>query len=37
MTQFALDTATQLTQTADTRVRSSGGEVYWNSQSAFGG
>ena len=37
MTQFALDTATQLTQTSDTTVRSSGGQVYWNFQSAFGG
>ena len=37
MTQFALDTATKLTQISDTYVRSQGSEVYWNFQSAFGG
>lgn len=37
MTQFALDTATELSSISDTRARSAGGEVYWNFQSAFGG
>jgi len=37
MTQFALDTATKLTSVSDTCVRSDGGEMYWNFQSAFGG
>lgn len=37
MTQFALDQATQIASVSDTRVRSDGGEMYWNFQSAFGG
>lgn len=41
MTQFALDTATQLTSIAAnasaTHVQSAGGDMYWNFQSAFGG
>lgn len=37
MTQFGLDIATQTTGVSDTQVRSPGGEMYWNFQSAFGG
>ncbi|MEO1222456.1 MAG: thioesterase family protein [Pseudomonadota bacterium] len=37
MTEFALDTATQLSSISATKVRSSGGQMYWNFQSAFGG
>lgn len=37
MTPFALDTATELTDVSDTHVRSAGGAMYWNFQSAFGG
>jgi acyl-CoA thioesterase len=37
MTQFSLDTATELSSISSNHVRSCGGEVYWNFQSAFGG
>ena len=37
MTEFSLDTATQLEKLSDTRLKSSAGEAYWNFTSAFGG
>ncbi|WP_298303961.1 thioesterase family protein [uncultured Erythrobacter sp.] len=37
MTEFALDSATQLESVSDRHLRSTGGEMYWNFQSAFGG
>lgn len=37
MPDFALDTATQLETLSETRLRSAGGEAYWNFTSAFGG
>lgn len=37
MTDYPLDTATLLTSISDKRLRATGGEVYWNFQSAFGG
>jgi len=37
MTEFPLDKATALTAMTGSRLRSTGGEVYWNFQSAFGG
>lgn len=37
MTDYPLDTATQLESLSDTRLKSAGGEAYWNFTSAFGG
>ena len=37
MTDFPLDTATELEAISDTRLKSSAGEAYWNCTSAFGG
>ena len=37
MTDYPLDTATQLESLSDTRLKFAGGEAYWNFTSAFGG
>jgi len=37
MTAYPLDTATQLETLSDTRLKSAGGEAYWNFTSALGG
>ena len=37
MSDYSLDTATALSQTAEMQFQSEGGDAYWNFQSAFGG
>ena len=37
MSSYPLDAATELETLSETRLKSTGGEAYWNFTSAFGG